>query len=225
MSIIGKPQPVVHERERLERGQSAMTIVCLGWRSLIWDQYRAAELPTRGGWHEDGPFLPIEFARVSNNERLTLVITPGAKSVPVLWAELDVDSLDEAIRALCKREGEKSGKSISRKNIGQCPDSHGGLGASEIEKWRAGKRLEHVIWTALPPRSRENDDGDLMKSRVPSCSEAVRHLDRLCDESAARAANYIRKTPCQIQTEYRAALTAALDRRDAHSWTARGAHA
>ena len=74
-----------------------MTTVCLGWGSLIWDQCRAAELPTRGCWHKDGPFLPIEFARVSSNGRLTLVIMPDAKLVPVQWAKLDVDSLDEAI--------------------------------------------------------------------------------------------------------------------------------
>lgn len=189
-----------------------MTIVCLGWGSLIWDHCRAAELPTRGGWHEDGPLLPIEFARVSDNGRLTLVITPGAKLVPVLWAELAVDSLDVAIASLCKREGQKGGDPTSRNNVGQCPDGRGGLGESEIEHWRTNKGLEHVIWTALRPRSK-GKNGKLEPGRVPTCSEALRHLDALPSDIAALAAKYIRNTPSQIQTEYRQVILRTLDRR------------
>jgi hypothetical protein len=142
------------------------------------------------------------------------VITPGAKLVPVLWAELGVHSLDAAIASLRTREGEKGGDPTLRKNIGQSPDGQGGLGESDIDKWRADKHLEHVIWTALRPRSK-GENGRLELDRVPSCSEAVRHLDALPDDKAALAAKYIRNTPCQIQTEYRPELIAVLDRRDA----------
>ena len=37
-----------------------MTIVCLGWGSLVRDP---GELPMRGNWQTAGPSLPIEFAR------------------------------------------------------------------------------------------------------------------------------------------------------------------
>jgi hypothetical protein len=78
-----------------------MTIACLGWGSLCWDPQ---SLPVVGDWHEDGPFLPVEFTRVSSDGRITLVLTDGVQALPVLWAELDATDLDQAISALANRE-------------------------------------------------------------------------------------------------------------------------
>jgi hypothetical protein len=52
-----------------------MTIVCLGWGSLVWNR-GGPPLVTEG--NEDGPAIPIEFARQSDNGRMTLVITSGS---------------------------------------------------------------------------------------------------------------------------------------------------
>ena len=46
----------------------------LAWGSLIWDP-KDLEYNKQLGWIYDGPNLPIEFARISKNGRLTLVIT------------------------------------------------------------------------------------------------------------------------------------------------------
>ena len=55
-----------------------MKIACLGWGSLVW---RPDNLLIRSEWFSDGPFLPIEFARRSQDGRLTLVIVEKAKPV------------------------------------------------------------------------------------------------------------------------------------------------
>ena len=62
-----------------------MKIAILAWGSLIW-QPKDLLLDTEFGWKEDGPILPIEFARISKDGRLTLVITKNGTKVPVLYA-------------------------------------------------------------------------------------------------------------------------------------------
>jgi len=78
-----------------------MKIAVLGWGSLIWNP---KNLKIKNSWFKDGPYLPVEFARISNDERLTLVLHPNAEKVQVLWAYMDLDDLDEAIENLTNRE-------------------------------------------------------------------------------------------------------------------------
>ena len=94
-------------------------IVCLGWGSLIW---RLDGLPVNG-WRPDGPCVRVEFVRQSRDGRLTLVLHHTADPVPSLWAPMKVESLDEAVKALAKREG-ASGKPLSnpQRDIGRWPD-------------------------------------------------------------------------------------------------------
>ncbi len=56
-----------------------MKIAYLGWGSLIWDP---GMLPISGDWKPGGPVLPIEFSRISDNGRLTLVID-DVNGVPI----------------------------------------------------------------------------------------------------------------------------------------------
>jgi len=82
-------------------------IVCLGWGSLIWDpgdlRIDNLERPETA-WSTDGPFLPVEFARQSGGNRITLVLVPGRRTVPVLWTQMFVDDLETAKRNLAQRE-------------------------------------------------------------------------------------------------------------------------
>jgi hypothetical protein len=79
-------------------------ICCLGWGSLIWDPRNLA-LRSPAVWREDGPMLPIEFARKSSDGRITLVLSTAGPAVPVLWAEMDVATLAQARDNLAEREG------------------------------------------------------------------------------------------------------------------------
>ena|SRR3990167_253307 len=184
-----------------------MKFVCLGWGSLIWDEARRAELPTQGGWEPDGPNLPIEFARKSADGRLTLVITPGAKPVPVLWAVLDVGSIEDAIACLAGREGPMGGMPTAERNIGRYPGGDESPEALEIDAWQSGRDFAGVVWTALRPNFTNRAGG------VPLLSDAQDHLASLSGPAAACAQNYIRNAPAQIATEYRAAITIAEGRR------------
>lgn len=177
-----------------------MTFVCLGWGSLTWDKERASELPTRGDWRADGPALPIEFARKSSDGRLTLVITPGAKRIPVLWSELNVDCIATAITCLARREGPRDGKPTPEKNIGRSPSGDNYQEAAEIARWQSDRSLSGVVWTALKPNF-PNRPGC-----VPLLRDVLAHLKSLSGPAVRTAETYIRKTPLQINTAFRAAI-------------------
>ena len=181
-----------------------MTIVCLGWGSLIWNPL---ELPVSLKWEADGPDLPVEFARQSNDGRITLVIAEEANSVPVFWSALSVSNLDEARQALACREGVPA-KHLKR-SIGYWSStrmsSH--QEADPIGQWASARGLDGVVWTALKPKF----GGKYFK---PSSSQIVRYLSELDGDTKRVAEEYIRNTPSQIRTTYRALIEQELN------WTA-----
>lgn len=174
--------------------------VCLGWGSLIWCQKR---LPVTGGWREDGPTLPVEFARESRDKRITLVICEGSLPVRVLWAVLDVATIDEARLALAVREG------VTERNISYsigywtpfADSGHPGFDA--IGQWAEPRGVAGVVWTALKPKI--GDD-----YRVPAEVEVVNHLNGLVGTARDTAEEYVRLAPRQIQTPYRRRIEEAL---------------
>lgn len=170
-------------------------IVCLGWGSLIWEPQ---QLPIEGDWQTDGPALPIEFVRQSNNGRLTLVIDPLSQRMPVLWAELKVCDLSEAVEQLSIREGTTS------KKIGRWPDSNGYEYGNEIGDWALSNGINGVVWTALGPKFNSEN------GRRPSQVEAVQYLRDLTGIALSLAREYVAKAPPQIDTDYRRAFRNAL---------------
>jgi hypothetical protein len=171
-----------------------MKIACLGWGSLIW---RPDNLLIRREWFADGVLLPIEFARQSKDGRLTLVITDTAKPIRTLWALMATDDLPTAKKSLLTREA------IPEKKLDTFIAS---ITAREetvdrikltIQSWANNLKLDAVIWTNLPPKFQDTDN------RVPTSDETIAYINSLDINARATAEEYIRRTPKQIDTEYR----------------------
>lgn len=183
---------------QLEREEKM--IVCLGWGSLIWNP---GALPIKGQWHSDGPHLPVEFARQSQDGRITLVLCERAPVVPVLWVGLSVQSLEEGRRVLADREG------IPSRNIDRAVGSWSDAAKrtehifTEVQGWARPRAIKGVVWTALSSRF----DGT---SRTPTVDEVVDYLSGLKGDARARAEEYVRRAPIQIRTPYRDAIERSL---------------
>lgn len=167
-----------------------MKIACLGWGSLIW---RQENLQIQNKWFDDGPILPIEFSRHSDNDRLTLVIDEEAKPVRVLWALMTTDNIQLAIKSLKEREGiKKDGLIHFVKSI----DTDGSLIKLTIIQWLKSKNIDAAIWTGLSFSDKTN------KAR-PTIEYVLNHLRTLEYTKRRTAEEYIRKAPKQIDTDFR----------------------
>jgi hypothetical protein len=191
-----------HRRSR--RLRDTMVIACLGWGSLIWNP---GGLPICSEWRIDGPPLPVEFARQSANGRITLVIAEDTVSVPVLWAALDVESLERARKVLAQREGVKTVNVDSAIGAWSPTFSSGHSECRIVAPWAVASGVSGVVWTAL--RSKFAD-----QPVKPSCDQVVRYLATLEGETRRLAEEYIRSTPAQIRTPYRERIEREL------GWTA-----
>ena len=169
-------------------------IACLGWGSLIWNP---GTLLIRSEWFEDGPILPVEFLRQSNNGRLTLVISANAKPIRTLWAMMATEDLTVAKMSLAIRE------EIPEKYIERAICS---VTAAEvlvdkirllIQAWIKSMNLDAAIWTNLTPKFNGSNGSE------PTILEAISYLKSLDNSNMIIAEEYIRKAPKQIDTEYR----------------------
>ena len=167
-----------------------MKIACLGWGSLVWDP---RHLLIRKKWFSDGPLLPIEFCRQSKDARITLVVVPQKPRVRTLWTIFSTEALDDAVESLRATE-QTSSEHIGCWVRGQ--DNHAAVDP-EIHHWGCRMGLDAVLWTALPPKFWGNS------GTVPSAEEVVDYLTNLPYGKGQRAELYVRRTPVQIDTEYR----------------------
>lgn len=173
-----------------------MKIACLGWGSLIW---RPQSLLIRSEWFHDGPFLPIEFTRQSDDGRLTLVITEGAKPLRTLWALMSTDDLVVAKDSLRVRENIGRRSLINKISVVSKEELiENDTVKSLIQNWAINLGLDAVIWTDIP--SRFNDE-----FRILTVEEAVNYFKSPSLDFNIRknAEEYIRKAPKQIDTDFR----------------------
>ena len=133
-----------------------MRIAILGWGSLLWDP---GSLPMSGEWQQDGPVLPVEFSRISDEGALTLVIDERhGVGVPTQYALSPGPSIDEAVIDLHRHEGcppkkigflEVATDRISPRARERHPNA-----CECIKAWAAEHGFDAVVWTALSPRFR-----------------------------------------------------------------------
>ncbi len=168
-----------------------MKIACLGWGSLVWNP---GVLHTVGAWRDDGPELPLEFARTSQDGRLTLVLVNDAPLVPCLWTELDYTAPHHAQEALAGREG------CTLPGIGLWPGDapRHAAGAELIARWAEARGVQAVVWTALTPRFDGNDG-----QAPPTGAASLAYLRTLEARAQARAREYVERAPTQLRTPLR----------------------
>jgi hypothetical protein len=187
----------------MREGKLWMNIAYLGWGSLIWKKRVRGRLKIVGSWEMDGPFLPIEFARISDDQTVTLVLHPDAQDVQTLWAKAITTDIETAIQDLKVREN------TSTDNIGfVCiPDSTRHCTViptiwEGIEQWAKHKGLDAVVWTDLPSKFKEVAKMDFNEENV------VKYIFGLPPEILKLAEKYVRKAPKQIETSFRRRLKA-----------------
>lgn len=167
-----------------------MKIACIAWGSLVW---RPEGLLIQSEWFSDGPILPIEFARQSKDGRLTLVITDRAKQVRTLWALMATDDLTQAKKSLQIREETTENNICAINSTEETNDNIKQI----IKNWIISLKIDAAIWTNLP--SKFNNENN----KTPTVEEAISYLNNLDINTRKTAEEYIRKTPKQIDTEFR----------------------
>ena len=178
-----------------------MKIAILGWGSLIWKPDNLA-YNVEFDWSLNGPILPLEFSRVSNDGRLTLVITDEGTDVTTLFTMSVFDTLKQSIINLAIRECssianigfyEKKNKQFSPSNFKY---------QKNIENWiEQNNSIDAVIWTNLSENWRT-------KLNV---KDRIKYLLSLNNSESEIAEEYIRKTPTQIKTQLREEIESKLN--------------
>jgi len=138
----------------------------------------------------------VEFARQSEDGRLTLVLVPSTIVIRTLWTLFTVDDVQAAREALRRRERIPPNELERHIAVWQVP-SQGDSLPPTISAWARSLAIDAVVWTALPP----SFSGQ--KGRVPTLDEAVAHLRHLPHEQRRQAERYVRLAPRQIDTPYR----------------------
>jgi hypothetical protein len=174
-----------------------MIIAIIAWGSLIWEP-KELQFDEKIGWLENGPILPIEFARISNNKRLTLVITPDGTPVKTMYSISTNNRLDLAVTNLMKREGTIKRHIHSYCKINGFSDDTFSY-KKNITDWINNTDYDCVIWTNLPENWKEKTN------------DRIEYLKSLSLDESLLAKEYICNTPKQTQTNYRTLIEEKLN--------------
>lgn len=178
-----------------------MRIAVIAWGSLIWCP---GSLRIKTRWRPNGPALPIEFARISRDERLTLVIHPDSPEVRSYWAVSEFGTLRDARENLRTREATALKDIHSLTSAGRTQGNVPKVVSAEVTLWLKGREnVQAAVWTRLTTNWNERRG----KQFCPEDAvEYLREMEATRDQSAAtyeRAREYVRNAPPQTQTPVR----------------------
>lgn len=185
-----------------------MEIAVLAFGSLVWQPRNAhGALAVRAGarWKANGPRLPVEFARISSDGRLTLVVLAGYPvESQVMWIPSGHEELAEARANLAEREtGAPLGAVHAVTSAGDVAGSPEPSIVAAVTAWMSRiPRLDAAIWAGLPPGSRWSEHG--FDGFTPTA--AVDYFGSLRGRTRRRATEYVQNAPPQIDTPVRRAL-------------------
>jgi len=160
--------------------------------------------------------LPVEFARISDDGRLTLVLLPGVPKQMTYWAESDFTDLDKARDNLRIREGTSKDNVHSVDGEGQCiVKVHDDIRES-IHAWLTERAsiLDAAVWTGLPSRW-PKERGEFTPGDAAAYLLELEERAGQARATLDRAREYVRNTPPQIQTTVRQMIRERLGWSDA----------
>ncbi len=177
-------------------GAAAHQVAVIGWGSLIWS---AERLRVDSRWRRDGPRLPVEFARISQDGRLTLVIEPSSPEQTTYWALSGLRTLDEARENLRLRERATSPSAIHYlERFGDGSATIPNLVEERVRRWLGEHaELKAAIWTGLA------SNWELIRGAGFTPEQGVSYLEHLSGDAYERAKEYVTNAPPQIQTAVR----------------------
>ncbi len=182
-----------------------MNIACLAWGSLVWNP---KDLPIQRRWFDDGPFARVEFTRQSQDGRITLVLDEDAEPVRLIWARMTSSDVGQATEALREREGITA--SDWKPLIGRwCIRDEAPEKIPSLPMWAQAHGIDAAIWTALGPQYKKQGETKPTKERPPP-EWVLNYLQGLTGPLRDVAEQYFRRTPPQIDTEYRRRVEATL---------------
>lgn len=167
-----------------------MRIAFIDWGSLLWD----TRMPLATRWFPNGPRLSIEFARISKDGRLTLVVFERAQPSQTYWCTADTSNLAEAREALRVREGAEEARihSISVDEVAST------MAAQTVQIWLNVHDYDAAVWTGLESNFEQR------LGTAWSVSAAVGYLGNLQGEELQAARQYVERAPVQVRTPVRA---------------------
>lgn len=175
-----------------------MNIAIFEWGSLIWWPGGSRIRTQR---HEDGPSLPIEFARISRDDRLTLVIQPSAAGQPTCWVLSELSDRNDA------RQNLKVGERCNSEDIhhvllnGVSQGAIPSRTAQKIATWACQHTdVDAVVWTGLRSNWQEKRGRDFTIDDATEFLMALEARRGRIKAAYERAREYVTHAPPNVES-------------------------